>query len=183
MGALVTLLIYASACPGAPAGKAAHVTLNEDGVLLIDGRKILPIGFTGGPPPDGRTPEGKPAFEEICEAGGTFFRTGLQEGDRDNELLLRSILNRFRNHPGLLLWKNVDEPWWGKLPVKVEDAHDVEFCVREVGNDLYLLACKREGQTLQVKFTGLPTQSSSPAHSPASTRTTHLSPVISYFSC
>jgi hypothetical protein len=354
-------------------GKAAYATLNEDGVLLIDGRKILPIGFTGGPPPDGRTPEGKPAFEEIRDAGGTFFRTGiqgnnswnedttaqeqvwmdaaaryglycwprlgklssLQEGDPSKELLLRSVLNRFKNHPGLLLWKNVDEPWWGKvpaesmirayriikevdpchpvgltqaprgtvadlrpynaaadillldiypvgyppgkhslgpnkeismvgdhtrfirevadgkpiwmvlqiawsgvvnpgktlrfptfaqerfmtyqtlingargliyfggsikaamtprdaelgwnwtfwrrvlrpvleevgtnrplapalvapdskLPVKVEGAQDVEFCAREVGNDLYLLACKREGQTLQVKFTGLP---------------------------
>jgi len=101
MGVLVTLLIYASACAFATAGRAAHVTLNEDGVLLIDGRKILPIGFTGGPPPDGRTPEGKPAFEEIRDAGGTFFRTGLQEGDRDKQLLLRSVLNRFRDHPGL----------------------------------------------------------------------------------
>src|SRR5512143_1681937 len=66
-------------------GKAAHVTLNQDGVLLIDGRKILPIGFTGGPPPDGHTPEGKPAFEEIRGAGGTFFRTGLQGGSSWNE--------------------------------------------------------------------------------------------------
>ena len=261
--------------------------------------------------------------------------SSLQEGDGAKELLLRSVLNRFRNHPGLLLWKNVDEPWWGKvpaesmirayriikeadpchpvgltqaprgtvadlrpynaaadillldiypvgyppgmhslgpnkeismvgaytrfikevadgkpvwmvlqiawsgvvgpgktlrfptfaqerfmtyqalingargliyfggnikaamtpedaklgwnwtfwrrvlrpvleeigtrsplapalvapdskLPIKVEGANDVEFCIREVGNDLYLLACKREGRTLQVKFTGLP---------------------------
>ena len=43
-----------------------------------------------------------------------------------------------------------------RLPVKVEGADDVEFCVREVGNDLYLLACKREGKTVQVRFTGLP---------------------------
>ncbi len=367
------LLILAAARVDATGGRAAHVTLNEDGVLLIDGRKILPIGFTGGPPPEGRTPEGKPAFEEIRDAGGTFFRTGpqggsswnedtiaqeqiwmdaaarwglycwprleklssLQEGDHAKELLLRSVLNRFRHHPGLLLWKNVDEPWWGKvsaesmvrayriikevdpchpvgltqaprgtvadlrpynaaadillldiypvgyppgmhslgpnkeismvgdytrfikevadgkpiwmvlqiawsgvvnpgktlrfptfaqerfmtyqalingargliyfggnikaamtprdaelgwnwtfwrrvlrpileevgtrsplvpalvapdskLPIKVEGASDVEFCVREVGNDLYLLACKREGQTIQAKFTGLP---------------------------
>jgi hypothetical protein len=150
------LPIFVSVCVFAPAGQAAHVTLNEDGVLLIDGRKILPIGFTGGPPPDGRTPEGKPAFEEIRDAGGTFFRTGiqgnnswnedtsvqeqvwmdaaaryglycwprlgklssLQEGDRAKELFLRSVLNRFRNHPGLLLWKNVDEPWWGKVPAE-----------------------------------------------------------------
>ena len=153
MGMSAFLLIFA-ACACATVGNAARVTLNEDGVLLIDGRKVLPIGFTGGPPPDGRTPEGKPAFEEIRDAGGTFFRTGLtadnswtdgtalaqeqiwmdavaryglycwprleklsslEEGDRTKELLLRSVLNRFRNHPGLLLWKNVDEPWWGKV--------------------------------------------------------------------
>jgi len=374
VGVPAILLILASACTFATAGQAAHVTINGDGVLLIDGRKILPIGFTGGPPPDGRTPEGKPAFEEIRAAGGTFFRTGLQanntwnddtiaqeqilmdaaaryglycwprleklssleKDDRPKELLLRTVLNRFRNHPGLLLWKNVDEPYWGKvsaesmirayriirevdpchpvgltqaprgtiedlrpydaaadillldiypigyppgthslgpnkeismvgdytrfikeaangkpvwmvlqiawsgvvgpgktlrfptfaqerfmtyqalingarglvyfggsikaamtpedanlgwnwtfwrrvlrpvleevgtrsplapalvapdsnLPIKLEGADDVEFCVREVGNDVYLLACKREGKTVQVKFTGLPT--------------------------
>jgi len=28
--------------------------------------------------------------------------------------------------------------------------------VREVGNEVYLLACKRQGNTVQVKFTGLP---------------------------
>jgi len=353
--------------------RAAHVTINEDGVLEIDGRKVLPIGFTSGPPPDGRTPDGKRAFEEIRDAGGTFFRTGqagstswnetttaqeqvwmdataqhglycwprlgklssLEETDDERETLLRSVLHRFRNHPGLLVWKNVDEPFWGKvsaesmirayniikevdpchpigltqaprgtvedlrpynpaadillldiypigyppgrhslwpnkeismvgdytrfirevadgkpiwmvlqiawsgvvkpgktlrfptfaqerfmtyqalingargliyfggsikaamtpedaelgwnwtfwrrvlhpvveevgsrsplapalvapeskLPVKVEGADDVEFCVREVGGDVYILACKREGQTVQVKFTGLP---------------------------
>jgi hypothetical protein len=151
-----TLFVLALICGLAAGGKAAHVTLNEDGVLLIDGRKILPIGFTGGPPPDGVTPEGKPAFAEIRTAGGTFFRTGqqassswnedttaqeqimmdaaaryglycwprlgklssLEEGNSPKEALLRSVLNRFRNHPGLLLWKNVDEPQWGKVPAE-----------------------------------------------------------------
>ncbi len=147
------VLAFLLTCSFASVGQTAHVTLNADGVLLIDGRKVLPIGFTGGPPPDGKTPEGKPAFEEIREAGGTFFRTGLQGGnswnedtiaqeqiimdaaarsglycwprleklssleedDRLKELLLRTVLNRFRSHPGLLLWKNVDEPFWGKV--------------------------------------------------------------------
>jgi hypothetical protein len=136
--------------------QAAHVTINDDGVLLIDGRKVLPIGFTAGPPPDGRTPDGRPAFEEIRDAGGTFFRTGqagstgwnedtiaqeqilmdaaaryglycwprleklssVEEGNHAKEALLRTVLNRFRNHPGLLLWKNVDEPFWGKVPAE-----------------------------------------------------------------
>ena len=133
-----------------------RVTINKDGVLLVDGRKILPIGFSNGPPPDGRTPEGKHAFAEIKDAGGTFFRTGtrgsnpwnqktieseqvwmdtaaqyglycwprlrelssLAAGDTKKEILLRRVINRFRNHPGLLLWKNVDEPQWGGTPVE-----------------------------------------------------------------
>ena len=33
---------------------------------------------------------------------------------------------------------------------------DVELCVREVGNEVLVLACKREGDTVQVRFSGLP---------------------------
>jgi hypothetical protein len=43
-----------------------------------------------------------------------------------------------------------------KLPIKVNNGQGVEFCVREVGPDLYILACKREGATLNVEFTNLP---------------------------
>lgn len=42
-----------------------------------------------------------------------------------------------------------------KLPVKV-NGEGIEFCVREVGNDIFLLACKREGATIQARFSGLP---------------------------
>ena len=42
------------------------------------------------------------------------------------------------------------------LPVLVGGASDVEFCVREVPPYLYLLACKREGATVNVTFSGLP---------------------------
>jgi hypothetical protein len=43
-----------------------------------------------------------------------------------------------------------------KLPVTLKGAKDVEYCVREVGQDIYLLACKREGATVEVEFGGLP---------------------------
>jgi hypothetical protein len=130
------------------------VTINPDGVLVVNGRKVLPIGFSNGPPPDGRTPDGRPAFLEIKDAGGTFFRSGLRGTDKWNqaaiereqilmdtavryglycwprlgelssleenntkkELLLRQVISSFKNHPGLLLWKNVDEPQWGGTP-------------------------------------------------------------------
>lgn len=44
-----------------------------------------------------------------------------------------------------------------KVNVAVEGASGIECLVREAGSDLYVLACKREGETVHVKFTGLPT--------------------------
>jgi len=42
------------------------------------------------------------------------------------------------------------------LPGKPEEEPlGVEFCVREVGDDIFLLAAKREGATVHVKFSGL----------------------------
>src|SRR5262249_5050955 len=43
-----------------------------------------------------------------------------------------------------------------QLSVKVAGASDVEFCVREAGEEIFLLACKREGETVKVEFSGLP---------------------------
>lgn len=42
------------------------------------------------------------------------------------------------------------------LPVKVTGADGMEFCIREGGGDLFVLACKREGATAKVEFSGLP---------------------------
>jgi hypothetical protein len=43
-----------------------------------------------------------------------------------------------------------------KLPIKLKDPKDMEFCVREVGSDIYILACKRGGTTARIEFTGIP---------------------------
>jgi hypothetical protein len=43
-----------------------------------------------------------------------------------------------------------------KLPIKLGGAKDIEFCVREVGNEIFIFAAKREGATVKVKFSGLP---------------------------
>jgi len=40
----------------------------------------------------------------------------------------------------------------------VPDTSPMEFVVREVGNDIYVLACKKEGPTIHVRFGGLPVQ-------------------------
>lgn len=43
-----------------------------------------------------------------------------------------------------------------KLPVKASGGAGVEFCVREVGDDIYVLACKREGGTVKINLNGMP---------------------------
>src|SRR2546423_15608161 len=63
-----------SARPTAPS--PTRVTLNRDGVAVVNGRKMFPIGFTMPPPPDGKTPSGKDAIEELRDAGATMLRTG-----------------------------------------------------------------------------------------------------------
>jgi hypothetical protein len=67
----VLLLIVFSASAG-----ATHVVINSDRVLEIDGKKVFVIGFTLAPPPDGKTPDGKNAIEELADAGATFVRAG-----------------------------------------------------------------------------------------------------------
>jgi len=42
------------------------------------------------------------------------------------------------------------------IPVQMEGASDIEFRVRESGKELFVLAAKREGATVQVTFRGLP---------------------------
>ena len=52
-------------------------------MLVIDGQKVFPIGFTMPPPPDARAPNGRNAIEELRAAGATFLRTGVMGGPWD----------------------------------------------------------------------------------------------------
>jgi len=143
--------LYATAASTAP----SVVTVNADLVTVIGGEPVFPIGFTLGPPPDGKTPEGKDGLQELADAGATFLRTGPVGGGWDEpaleaeqrwqdaaaehglycwvflrelgsispdqpqrEALLRKVVTRFRNHPGLGFWKGEDEPAWGNKPVE-----------------------------------------------------------------
>src|SRR5438105_2486847 len=70
-GALIALLLQilvALPCRGA----GTKVIINSDQVLIIDDKKVFPIGFTTPPPPEGKTPEGKNGIEELADAGATF---------------------------------------------------------------------------------------------------------------
>src|ERR1044072_8203900 len=79
----------ASVLIAGPASAASQAKINSDLVFEIDGRKVFPIGFTMPPPPDGTTPEGKNAIEELAAAGATFMRTGAQGGDWDDASIAR----------------------------------------------------------------------------------------------
>jgi hypothetical protein len=54
---------------------------------------------------------------------GMYCMVNLRElsefaaGDTATESALRSLVNQFKNHPALGVWKNSDEAWWGGVPV------------------------------------------------------------------
>lgn len=41
----------------------------------------------------------------------------LRAGETAQEAQLRKLVNRFKDHPGMGVWKHVDEPEWGKHPI------------------------------------------------------------------
>jgi hypothetical protein len=142
-------LLVMVAASAAMAQSGSVVTINADKVLVLNGRKVFPIGFSPGPPTNGKTPTGKDAMQEFRDAGALLFRMSqtrdwdsqliaeyqaalnwaaqhdmycwlnLRElskfaaGDTATETELRSVVNTFKNHPALGVWKNFDEAWWG----------------------------------------------------------------------
>ena len=147
------VLMLLSACSIAIGQTGSIVTLNGDKVLVMNGQKAFPIGFSPGPPTNGKTPAGKDALQELRDAGGLLFRmpqtanwdnqviadqqaaldwaaqhgmygwVNLRElskfaaGDTTTEAELRNVVQTFRNHPAVGLWKNFDEAWWGGVSV------------------------------------------------------------------
>lgn len=67
----------------------SHVTIDSNLVLNINGQKVFPIGFSPPPPPDGKTPDGKNAIEELADAGANFMRTGAQQDGWNEQTLQR----------------------------------------------------------------------------------------------
>lgn len=127
------------------------VTVNADMALVINGRKVFPIGFSPGPPNNTLAPNGRDGLQELRDAGalvtkiaqssnwdstliayqqatldwagqhGMYCWVNLRElsqfpsTDTNTPASLRSLVDTFRNHPALGVWKNYDEAWWGKI--------------------------------------------------------------------
>jgi hypothetical protein len=155
--------ILSSVMLALPGAAGTKVTLDQNGLLQLDGIKTFVISFALPPPPGGKTPEGTDAFAELKSAGANFMRIrphrtlgrplrdedydeeGLHEiqawldsaasqgmhcwvtlaelpvlkpGQARREALLRKVILRFKDHPGLGAWKGADEPAWGKIPAE-----------------------------------------------------------------
>ncbi len=129
------------------------VTINEDNVMVLNGRKVFPIGLSPGPPNNSLTTSGNDSLQEFRNAGALFFRinqtnnwnaalinyqqTALDWAAAHDMYLwlnlrelsqfpitstntaasLRNIVDTFRDHPALGVWKNYDEAWWGGVSV------------------------------------------------------------------
>jgi hypothetical protein len=154
------LLAAGTACVSGLAQTGSVVTVNADNVLVLNGRKVFTIGFSSGPPTNGKTPTGGDALQELRDAGALLFRLSqtsnwsTSSNTLDSQMisdqqaaldwanqhgmyvwlnlkelsqfpstntttpaLLRSLVDTFRNHPALGLWKNYDEAWWGGISV------------------------------------------------------------------
>ena len=143
----------------------------------------LQIAFSGTTPPKGiiRFPtffeQRFMCYEAIINGarGLTFFGGGLRPtlNDRDRQFgwnwtywdrVLKPLLQELRADspiaPALLApdSKLQLKVTGEKAPRsdKIPDAGPMEYLLREAGPEIYLLACKKEGPTIQVRFTGLP---------------------------
>ena len=128
------------------------VTVNADNVLVINGQKVFPIGFSPGPSNNTLTPSGSDGLQELRDAGALLTKI-TQTGNWNSQLIayqqaaldwaaqhgmycwvnlhelsefpstdtntpasLRSLVDTFKDHPALGVWKNFDEAWWGNIP-------------------------------------------------------------------
>src|SRR4051794_8538726 len=60
-------LVALALTTGARAADAPALSFDPDGVLLVGDRKVFPIGFTLPPPPDGKSPDGKHAYQVLAD--------------------------------------------------------------------------------------------------------------------
>src|SRR6266496_6345700 len=117
MAAMVTLRrasFVAALIISTAAFAGTKVTLDENGVMEIDGRKTFVFSFSLPPPPGGKTPEGGDAFAELKDAGVNFMRirptTGPEEFSETGIRTIKSWLDEAANHQ-MHCWITL-----GKLP-------------------------------------------------------------------
>jgi hypothetical protein len=102
----------------APDGRHAYKALADAGATFI---RTGPMG-PGGAWND-EWLKNEQAYQDAAAANGLRCLPWLKElasvGPKEakKEARLRAVISRFKDHPGMGLWKGADEPEWGKLPV------------------------------------------------------------------
>src|SRR4051794_34721727 len=81
-----------------PITKSAKITLDEHGVLVVDGKKVFPITLTIVPGPDAKAPSGKHAYEEFADGGVMFMRTGKPDWNADTVALEKATQDAAAAH-------------------------------------------------------------------------------------
>jgi hypothetical protein len=76
---LVTAGFLCSLRAAAPLTKPANITLDQAGVLVVDGEKRFPINLTVVPGPEAKAPNGRPAYAEFADCGIMFMRSGAPQ--------------------------------------------------------------------------------------------------------
>src|SRR5262245_48148555 len=94
---------------GAAAQTGSVVTVTSDKILVLNGRKVFPIGFSPGPPTYGLTPTGKDAMQEFHDAGALLVRM-VQTANWDSQLIAdqQAALDWAGQH-GMFYWVNLRE--------------------------------------------------------------------------
>ncbi len=64
---------------------SGHVGFDANGVLVVAGKPVFPIGFTLAPPADVTLPSGVNALDELRKHGANFLRTSPPDADGDWE--------------------------------------------------------------------------------------------------
>src|SRR6266487_4445124 len=121
----IMLIALAVVCSSALATK---VTLDENGVMEIDGKKTFVFSFSIPPPPGGKTPEGGDAFAELKDAGVNFMRirptTGPEDFSENGIRTIKAWLDEAARHQ-MHCWITL-----GKLPAIESDKPQNEKLLR-----------------------------------------------------
>src|SRR5690242_13745085 len=96
-------------CSSVLAQTGSVVAVNSDNVLVINGRKVFSIGFSPGPPINGKAPTGDDAMQEFRNAGALLFRM-VQTANWDSTLIAQqqAALDWAAQH-GMYIWLNLRE--------------------------------------------------------------------------
>src|SRR3954451_6120127 len=138
------ILVCLFATSSVALAQGSKISIDENGALVANGKRVFPIAFTLAPRPETTAPSGKPALQELRAAGALLLRSGpvgevstwddhwiaeeqkwqdggakagmfctpwlkdlaeIEPGDKAKEAKLKMVIDRFKDNPGMGLWK------------------------------------------------------------------------------